>query len=184
MVTAVNGSDAGEQVGLPIDERGFLRMKPTLRQALPISRPPARRSATVLMAAMLVALSMVLSACDFQMEEKQRGYVVDNYSSASYVVQISFEDGTDYDRGVPPKSSVAELGGSDPGKAVVYDESCLTTLTTVSVSGPWAVIYIDEAGHISTSAPTGPLSTESLTNMRPRPVPSTCPGLHAQPTHS
>jgi hypothetical protein len=37
-------------------------MKLSPRQALPISRPPARRSATVLMAASLVALCLFLSA--------------------------------------------------------------------------------------------------------------------------
>jgi hypothetical protein len=150
-------------------------MKLNPRHAPPISRPPARRSATARLLATVLALCLFLAGCEIQMERTQRGYVVNNYSSGGYIVHMSYVDGTDYYRGVPPKSSVAELEGSDPVKATVYDESCLMTPTAVTVSGPWAVIYIDEAGRISTSAPTGPLSTESLPNMPPGLVPSSCP---------
>jgi hypothetical protein len=132
----------------------------------------------------LLALCIFLSGCDIQMEETQHGYGVNNYSSGSYIVRMSYVNGTGYYLVVPPKSSVAELGVSDPVSAIFYDGSCLTILATVTVSGHWTVIYIDEAGHISTSAPTGPLSTESLPYGRPGPVPSSCPSLRAVSTQS
>jgi hypothetical protein len=133
------------------------------------------------MVAMLVALGLSLSGC--QMELSQPGYGVENYSSNSYVARIIYPSGTVHYLVVPPESSVGD-SGSAPAKVVVYDASCLAALATVTVTGPNTVIYIDEAGHVSTSKPKGPLSSAYLTNMRPGPVPSTCPGLHAQPTQT
>ena len=159
-------------------------MKLNLRRAVPISRPAASRSAAVLMVAMLVALSMLLEGCNGQTEWTPPGYTVYNYSSSSYIVRMTYAGGDVNYLVAPSLAKVGELWSSDPKKAVVYDESCLATLATVSVTGPSAVIYIDEVGHVSTSKPQGLLSSAELPNGRPGPVPSTCPGLHAQPTES
>jgi hypothetical protein len=150
-------------------------MKLNPRHAPPISRPPARRSATARLLATVLALCLFLSGCDVQMEWTPPGYTVYNYSSSSYIVRMTYAGGAGNYLVVPPLAKAGELWSSDPVEAVVYDGSCLATLATVTVSGPSAVIYIDEAGHFSTSAPTGPLSTESLPDMRPGPVPSSCP---------
>jgi hypothetical protein len=156
-------------------------MKLSPRHAPPISRPPARRRATVLMVAMLVALCLPLSGC--QMEMSWPGYNIENYSSSNYVARNVYASGTVHYLVVPPESSVGD-SGSAPVKVVVYDASCLAALATVTVTGPNTIIYIDEAGHISTSRPKGPLSSARLPNGRPGPAPSTCPGLHAEPTNS
>jgi hypothetical protein len=111
-------------------------MKLSPRHAPALSRPPARRSASALMLTALVALSLFLSGCDIQMERTQRGYTVDNYSSRSYIFRMSYVDGgTGYYLGIPPKSSVAEYGGSDPMKAVVYDVSCSRRLRPLPNQG-------------------------------------------------
>jgi hypothetical protein len=132
---------------------------------------------------MVAALCLSLSGC--QMEVTQYGYNVENYSSGSYIVYMSYAGEPGDYLVVPPESEVLQSGGADPVKAIVYDESCLTTLTTVTVSGPWAVIYIDEASHISTSKPKVPLSSAYSPNGRqrePLPVPLACFDLHAEPT--
>jgi hypothetical protein len=154
------------------------------RQAPPISRPPVRRSATARLLATVLALSLFLSGCDVQMEWTPPGYTVYNYSSDSYMVRMTYAGGAGNYLVVPPLAKVGELWSSDPVEAVVYDGSCLATLATVTVSGPSAVIYVDEAGHISTSAPKGPLRSAHLPNVRPGPVPSSCPGLHSAATKS
>ena len=82
------------------------------------------------------------------MEQTQRGYDVYNYSSNSYVVRMTYKNGVGYDLPVPPEASVGQYRGSDPVEAVVYDAPCSQQLATVPVSGPWAVIYIDESGAI------------------------------------
>ena len=163
-------------------------MKLSPRQALPVSRPAAHRSATVLMGTMLAALCLSLSGCSGQTEWTPPGYTIYNYSSSSYVARIIHTSGTDDYIVVPPESSVGNSGGYDPVKAVVYDGSCLTTLATVTVTAPFAVIYIDEDGHVFASKPKGPLSSAEPPDGRvgriPAPVPAACFGLHAEPTKS
>ena len=161
-------------------------MKLSLRRTLPISRSPARLSATVLTAATLVALSLLLTGCNGQTEWTQAGYTVENYSSGSYVIYMTWASGFGHYLVVPPESTVEDRDDSDPVKAIVYDGSCLTTLTTVTVTGPFAAIYIDEAGRVFTSKSEGPLSSAERPNGGhwPVPLPSTCFGLHPQPTNS
>ena len=136
------------------------------------------------MVAMLVALSMLLEGCNGQTEWTPPGYTVYNYSSSSYIVRMTYAGGTGNYLVAPPLAKVGELWSSDPVKAIVYDESCSATLATVTVTGPSAFIYIDEAGHVSTSKPKGPLSSAYLPNGRPGPAPSACPVIRVQPTQS
>ena len=134
----------------------------------------SRRSDAALLLTAVLTMSLLVAGCNLQQEQTQHGYTVYNDSSGTYVVRMSYANGTGYALLAPPQTSVHEYGGSDPVKALVFDATCSKSLITLKVSGPWAEIYIDEAGRMSTSAPSGPRSTVYLPEISPGPAPASC----------
>jgi hypothetical protein len=88
----------------------------------------SRRSDAALLLTAVLTMSLLVAGCNLQQEQTQHGYTVYNDSSGTYVVRMSYANGTGYALLAPPQTSVHEYGGSDPVKALVFDATCSTRL--------------------------------------------------------
>jgi hypothetical protein len=122
---------------------------------------------------LLPAVALLVAGC--LMEEVTYGYTVVNYSSNTYIVRVTFQDGVVAAISSAPGSRTGQDRRPSPTvRAVVYEGDCSHEVADLHANNGISYIVIDKSGNVTAPAMMSNFDVTAVPYQE-LPVPSLCP---------